>query len=140
MIPRFLVKFGSNHRHSSPQPLFTSGHVCTAVAAALPDTSSSYSSSLLAAAGGIWEQAEPTPELLARLSPGGQQCPGPAQRTTRALCPSSAQCPVHRHMDRTRKTTQPGLWGHCCLNATMTTNFNLRNRNKQLLYLTDNIC
>lgn len=34
------------------------------------------------AAGGIWEQPEPTPELLARLSPRGQQRPGPAQRTT----------------------------------------------------------
>lgn len=72
MIPRILVKFGANHRHSSPEPLFTSGHVCTAVAAALPDISSSCSSSSLDAAGGIWEQAEPTPELLARLSPGGQ--------------------------------------------------------------------
>lgn len=79
---KIFVKFGTNHRHCSPQPLLTSGHVCTAVAAALPDTSSSFSSSPLDAAGGIWEQAEPTPELLARLSPRGQRCPGPAHRIT----------------------------------------------------------
>lgn len=96
IIPRFLVKFGTNHRHSSPQPLFTSGHVCTAVAAALPDISSSFSSNSLDAAGGIWEQAEPTPELLARLSPGGQQCPGRAHRATRAFVSQLCSVPYGR--------------------------------------------
>lgn len=48
------------------------------------------------AAGGIWEQAEPTPELLARLSPGGQQRPGRAQRATGASVSQLCSVPYGR--------------------------------------------